>query len=426
MIISLSVLALLSLISLYLFLNKGHYFFLGMVLSNSILIFLVAYGYLNIEQLHYSVLNRVGSIRFDYLTEIVYYFVYPVFLLFVISLLIERKRVRSFKIPIGVFRIPHPVEIAFISFMISLVVFLLSDTVLDYPYPLQKPGVVLPNFLVNANAFISYLALYSVSSRSDILAKFLLLVLFIAATVLGTLLTSGSRGVLFALVFLLCLQQLLIIKDRFKIADFLILFVLIAYAVFLFSLWPYLRGDLYQSGFLDSFILSINRAFFRSDGLSFFDSIPMFPQSIFHFIYVVHLNLNESGKDSIDLVNFVYQQLPSFLDGYFYDRPLNDAYALMDYFFHGGGFFYLANLAWYGNYFSFVFSVSLLVFIVYLFETRFPMSKNGDVFCYYFSFLIFIVGLFYGIQPLLRSFQIGILLLTIFRFYELLTVRRRR
>lgn len=423
MIFLLIILIALSVFSAYTFLNKGHYLYLGMCVSNLVLLLMIFYGYAYIDQLNYSVLNRLGNINLIYLDGVSYYFIYPVLLIFCISIVISKKKVVGIDFSVIQIRIPYAFELGIISLLISLLSYSFSDTVLDYPYPTQKAGVLLPNFLININAFLAYLALYSTFHKSRFAIKLSMVVVFILSTTFGTLLTSGSRGVLFTLTFLLCLQQILYLRRKFTLSNLLILIMLSLYGVVLFSLWPYMRGDIYRLDVIDSFLIAVDRSFYRVDGISFFDSIPMFPQSVFQFLYVIYLNLNDAGRESSELINFVYQQLPSFLEGAFYDRPLNDAYALMDSFFHGGGFFYLANLAWYGDYLSYIFSVTVLIYIVYLFERKFPMNNAAEVLCYYFSFLIFVVGLFYGIQPLLRSFQFGLVLLLLIRISGMLLRR---
>jgi hypothetical protein len=90
---------------------------------------------------------------------------------------------------------------------------------------------------------------------------------------------------------------------------------------------------------------------------------------------------------------------------------------LMNSYHHGGGFFYAANLAWYGGWITYLFSILGLVYFVYLFEKVVAINSIFTFGLYFFCFMLFVVGLFYGVQPLLRALEIGVIGVVFARYF---------
>ena len=125
-------------------------------------------------------------------------------------------------------------------------------------------------------------------------------------------------------------------------------------------------------------------------------------------------------------INLIPQQIPQFLaDLIGFQRPLSDPWILMKYVFHGGGFYIFAEAYWNGG----ILPLSIFTFVItYIIIKLEIFFKKHDV-AYYLAYPIFLflipVNNFYGILPLIRGIEYGLIALFLIYLYKKIRIRRR-
>ena len=107
--------------------------------------------------------------------------------------------------------------------------------------------------------------------------------------------------------------------------------------------------------------------------------------------------------------NLIPQQLPSFLDGTLWTRPINDNILLMEKFNHGGGFYSYANAYWNGGLPALAFFSIALSWAIARIEIFFKNVTVHYVPAYFIIVLITPTAFYYGIQGLVRGIEYGLL-----------------
>lgn len=315
-------------------------------------------------------------------------------------------------------------RIALIDSLVLFAIFLISGNILQAPYPSHnvydllggtgfetifetiKPVFILPLFFVY----------FMVKSQSNykINMQTLFFKSLIYLSIFSVILLRGSRGASVGLMILLLIFDFLCDKSNvFK--RFTILSLDACFLFLIFFLWQYVRTVAYEEGFLISIIngISIYREQLSLENIFVAGLVlPLLPQSIFHFLYTIDLIEKGVSLNYATFINLIPQQLPSFLDGILWTRPINDNYILMEYFQHGGGFYIFANAYWNGGIVPMILFTAAVSYLLVCIERY---CKKIDIFLLAYPIFIVIVPIttFYGIQPFVRGLELGGILLLI-------------
>ena len=175
---------------------------------------------------------------------------------------------------------------------------------------------------------------------------------------------------------------------------------------FLYFIWHYMRHEIHDIGLVESYF----NAFyvFNTNFLGFdIDSIPLIPALIFHLLYVIELAQQNISIGIIGFFNLILQFPPSWFDGILYTRPISDGWTLSNYYWHGGGFFILANLYFYGGIIPLVISYFFIGIIAITIDEIIKNYNKLLLYFLYFSlFPIWFIQLGYGLQGFVRVIEV--------------------
>ena len=325
-----------------------------------------------------------------------------------------------------------------IKIIISIIIFIFLDLLIFIgTYNIYKGpyGVNMDKYFYISNflrAFIGILSLFiyiivKIKNKIKFNIYVFLTKLFFFYTLFFTILSFGSRGSAVGIMILLLIFDIL--TDKMKLIKYINFFTNIIIIFILITLWPFMRGYIYNHGLIESLIYAFD--FFLVGTSSFYETqfkmIPMIPMTLFHFLYVSDLISNENSLNYATFINLIPQQLPSFIaDIIDYTRPLNDNWILAKYFFHGGGFYIFANAYWNGGVLPLLFFTSFIIQILIWIESFF--KRNNPI--YYLAYPLFIylipVNIFYGIQPFIRGLEYGFVSLIIIYTVRKIKITKRK
>lgn len=322
------------------------------------------------------------------------------------------------------------ITVLFFVSSIALILFFTTATIYQAPYPYNKrlgfinfPDSLRP-FLVLPYLFAYFVMKIKNNFRNAVSVIGYKILFFFALYFI--LLLIGPRGAATGLIILLMFFDLL--TDNRWYAKVINLFIALIFVYFTIFLWPSMRFDIYSMGFLDALthawtrVTSINTNFFSTQ----FSLIPMIPQTLFHFLYVVALLDHGVNLQYQTFINLIPQQMPAFLESIFGERPLNDNYLLMKYFFHGGGFYIFANAYWNGGLTPLILFTGIVSWLLVKIEIFFKNVKDPLYFLAYPIFIILLpVNTLYGIQPFVRGLEFGAVTLLLIYMYRRFRRKRR-
>lgn len=316
------------------------------------------------------------------------------------------------------------------SFLSAFSLFFTNSSVLNVSYPFQLIGHWVPSEIMKIPTLVATFTLvyaYIQNIHSD--SKFggwlfLGKINFILVSLL-MLLLMGGRGMFVFLWLFIGLYELMLWKRGKSSFSWGLLFLLLAW--FAYISWPYMRSTLTElplgQVLKEAFLIGLGLS--NESGLNYqnlngirLDDYPVIGQLLFHFLYVIELIKNGVSLGGATFVNLIPQALPSFLDGIFWERPLNDNWLLDNYYHHGGGFFLMANAYWNGGTWVAILYISILSSVFTWLDRIF--TKSGTGLLYRFIYLlwlpIMIVQLAYGIQGMTRVIELLIFIMILNRF----------
>jgi hypothetical protein len=145
--------------------------------------------------------------------------------------------------------------------------------------------------------------------------------------------------------------------------------------------------------------------------------VTLLPQSYWHLLHTIDLYHSNVSLDGTTFVDLILQSVPGFIcDWLGFERPLNGAWRLAQYRIHGGGMYVIAEGYWnFGLLGSSIVALGLAFLVRYL-ETWYR-KQEILIACTYFAFLgSFGFGVFYGLQPLVRAFQVALVSALIMKY----------
>jgi len=323
----------------------------------------------------------------------------------------------------------------FLSFVIALILFYTNPSILDLPYPINVHYQWMPYEFIKIPVFLAFLALmYCYVKLARVggaemgtmpqlthLAK----LNFLIVTIL-MLFLAGARGLFVFLWGVVAFFEFVFYFKKRCNPLVGVLFLLLSW--FGYSAFPLFRSIASDVGLLEATLaflyagLGLDSTTYQvaSDPYAIWlDDIPMFGQSLFHFLYVVDLEISGISRYGITFLNLLPQLLPEFLDGVFFTRPLNDNWILGDYYFHGGGFWLAANAYWNGGSLVMLLFICILAGIFCGLDRYFMGRRSGSLFklIYWLWIPAMVVQIGYGIQGMVRVVEILLLIIFIERFF---------
>jgi hypothetical protein len=341
-----------------------------------------------------------------------------------------KLKINQLLLPIKIINNRKVIIVLTLVSVFSILILFTSATIFQAPYPFNKKMglIIFPDslrpFLVLPYLFAYFIVKIKSNFRNTIKVYVFKVLFFMALYFL--LLIIGPRGAATGLIMLMMFFDLIADKSWFtKIMNFLVAIALLYIIVFL---WPIMRFDIYSMGVIDAF----STALLKASGISGdffsvqFSLIPMIPMTLFHFLYVVALVEHGNSLDYQTFINLIPQQVPIFLEPIFGQRPLNDNWLLMKYYFHGGGFYIFANAYWNGGITPmFIFAI-VVSWILVKIEKFFKQVKDPLYFLAYPVFVFLIpVNTFYGIQPFIRGLEFGAITLMMVYAYRKIRIRSK-
>lgn len=315
-------------------------------------------------------------------------------------------------------RIPPQIFVAglYLSWGIIIGSVILTPSILQFPYPENnfQPWALHPT--ARAILVLIPFSLFLVKFAQDqFQTQFIGLALRITtyAAILGVGLLGGARGA--AVGLLIGLIALDITQSRDAVyRKWLGVFISIVLAVFAVVNWPYMRFLASDVGLIPSFVMSFAGYEFlfsvkSSSASMFLSDFPMLGQSLFHFLYVIALIDSGASLHYQTFLNLIPQQLPNFLDGILWERPINDNWLLADQFRHSGGFYSFANAYWNGGIPALGLFSAVLAWVFARIEILFKTLPTYYGAAYFMMILLVPVGFYYGIQGLMRGIQYGLI-----------------
>lgn len=311
-------------------------------------------------------------------------------------------------------------SILLVSFLSAVFLFYTNTTVLEVSYPFNRLTHWIPLELLRIPtilAFIGFLACYFKFIHDGLRYYITLSMarLNIVITLILMLMLSGGRGYfVFLWLFAGILECYLFLKKR---GSLLWCIIFIALAYFAFQSWPYLRWNLALIPVKAALVQSFDIALLNSDGAFGgivhnpnikIEDFTMVGASLFHLLYVIQLIQDGISLGGSTFINLIPQTLPSFMGGILWDRPLNDAWRLAEYYYHGGGFLAIANAYWNGGLAVTMIFVLVLSILFIGFDSYFMRHRTSFLYklTYWFLLPIMIIQLGYGIQGLTRVIEI--------------------
>lgn len=321
------------------------------------------------------------------------------------------------------------------SFVFGVLFFMTNTSVLEVSYPFQESSQWVPWEIqkvptlaaVGALAFAYARRLRRGPSFADwlLIAK----INFLVVTIL-MLFLMGARGLFTFLWLGFGVFELVLWKKRRGSLGWGVLFVVLAW--FAYQSWPYMRGYLAQlpadEVLMQALQLSVglgddaNLTYAGQDEIRLND-IPMHGASLFHLLYVIQLIQDGISLSGSTFINLIPQSLPSWLDGVLWERPVNEAWLLRDYgYYHGGGFFLVANAYWNGGLWVALLFMVVLSIIFVGFDRYLMRPDVGLLYraVYWLWLPVMIVQMGYGIQGMVRVVQLLVVVILFEQF------RRRR
>jgi hypothetical protein len=182
---------------------------------------------------------------------------------------------------------------------------------------------------------------------------------------------------------------------------------------FIYEVWGIVRANAAEQGFISSIFNGFIRVFddfFGSGSQAGFDplKITLLPQSYWHLLHTIDLYQSQITLGGTSFIDLIPQSIPAFLsDMIGFERPLNGAWRLAEYRVHGGGMFVLAEGYWnFGLLGGAIIAVGLALIAIQL--EKWHRKQEPLLYCTYFAFLgTFGFGIFYGLQSLVKSFEIA-------------------
>lgn len=291
----------------------------------------------------------------------------------------------------------------------------------------MKMYIEIPNFIRSLVSLLSlslYILLKTKESFDNTL-RVILFKLFLFLSIFFVDLSFGPRGSTVGMFVVLLVFDLL--TDKHSISKYLNSFITLTILFLLIFIWPMMRFHIPDDGIIVTFLDSISNFI---ESLSLFSevqfyAVPMIPQTLFHFLFVVDLIDKDISLNLSTFVNLISQQLPSFVENFGITRPLNDNYKLMKYFFHGGGFYIFANAYWNGG----ILVMSIFTFVVTYILIKIELFFKSHKKIYYIAYPLFIylipVNTFYGIQPFVRGIEYGLLGLLLVYFGQKIKFQKK-
>ena len=293
-------------------------------------------------------------------------------------------------------------------------IFFLTPSVLRFPYPennLQAgniPPTIRAVFLLIPFG-LSMIQFVRDKHRISGIGAVLRVTMYAAILVIG--LMGGSRGAVVGLLIGQIVVDAAYCRNVLPMKWLLVL-ISIAYAVFATVNWPYMRVMMCDVGitrsFFDSFVgYDFISAAKSGAGIVVLSDIPMLGQSLFHFLYVISLIDSGNSLHYQTFWNLIPQQLPDALDGILWVRPVNDNWLLADQFHQAGGFYSYANAYWNGGIVALGLFSAGLAWAIARIELFFKDLSIHYIAAYFTFILLIPVGLYYGIQGLVRGMEFG-------------------
>ena len=304
--------------------------------------------------------------------------------------------------------------------LVSFAIFLVTGNIfaISYPFNVHAGLVDIPSMIraLIVLGMISFYILFLAKHRFKISLQSIAIKASIYLSVFLIILCMGSRGSAVGLLVFVFLFEMIVLKTSLLK---LVLIVLDAFLVFFIIIfWPTIRVNTAIMGFWEAIQSSIYIATNYGSGFDkIFLKVPMFPMSVFHFLYVIFLVNSGDSLNWVSFINIIPQQLPSILDGILWVRPGNDNMLLMDRIFHGGGFYIYANAYWNGG------VLPLMVFTVissYMLVAVEVVSKKRTEYLLAYPIFLFMIpiNMLYGIQGMVRAFEHGFVLILIIRLFR--------
>ena len=190
-------------------------------------------------------------------------------------------------------------------------------------------------------------------------------------------------------------------------------------AVLLFGflqVWAAVRAEAHASGVWTSMATNLSAAY---PDLSHPLDIQLLPQSYWHLLHTIDLYTSGISLNGRTVPDLVLQSIPSFIaDAFHYERPLNGAWLLASYRINSGGIYVIAEGFWnFGMVGALVVAVFLATLAIKLeawYRNQHPVLAST-----YFAFLgTFGFGLFYGVQPLVKSLEVALVIAWFFKSVE--------
>ena len=316
------------------------------------------------------------------------------------------------------------------SLVLALLLFLTNASVFDASYPgflrthwvpgevLKVPTMMAAGALViayarrmrRARGFVSWLLIARVNS---------LIVMIL------TLIITGGRGFhTFLWLGFGVLELVLLTKRRGSLA-WGVLFIVLAW--FAYQSWPYMRQNLAwlpaDEVLLEA--LRIGLGLGSDADLTYagetkirLSETTMISASLFHLLYVIQLIQDGISLGGSTFVNLIPQSLPSWLDGVFWERPLNDNWLLAGYYYHGGGFLLVANAYWNGGLWVALIFMAVLSAIFVGFDRHLMRPDVGLLYraAYWLWVPVLIVQMGYGLQGTVRIVELLLALILLEHF----------
>lgn len=339
------------------------------------------------------------------------------------------------RVPLGFFQL-----VLFASFFLSVLFFQTNTSVLEVSYPFQVSTHWVPWEIKKVPTLMAAVALVFAYAqhlqRRRGFANWLLpaRVIFLIVSVLMLLIT-GSRGMFTFLWLGFGVLELLLWRKRRGSLGWAVLFVALAW--FAYQSWPYMRwnlsllpmGGVVTEAFKIGLGLSSNdQLLYVGERGIWLGKIAMIGASLFHLLYVIELIRDGVSLGGSTFVNLIPQALPSWLDGVFWERPLNDNWRLAEQYYHSGGFLIVANAYWNGGLGVVVAFMAALSSLFTAFDRYLMKPGTGMLyrFAYWLWLPVMVVQLGYGIQGLIRVVQLLVAMMLLDRFLRHRTKRRAR
>lgn len=306
--------------------------------------------------------------------------------------------------------------------VLEFLILILTFNVFKGHYGTNEVGayISIPNFLRSLIS-LSSLALYALvktKQNFEYTTRTILFRLFAITSIFVADLSFGSRGSSVGMFFVLLVFDLLTDKHFFsKYFNLIISLVIIFLLIFI---WPLIRFHIPDNGLLVSLYNGISYFFESLPMLSSvqFYTIPMVPQTLFHFLYVVDLIEKGISLDFTTFINLIPQQLPSIVENFGFTRPLNDDYRLMEYFTNGGGFYIFANAYWNGG--ALIMSIFIFIIMYFLIKIEIFFKLHKKIYFIIYPVFVYLipVNTFYGIQPFIRGLEYGLIAMFIVYIFQ--------